>query len=80
MIVRDLIANHGHDIGHRRLVRDEVWCRMQFRSDADLIAFAKSLRWSAFRFVEPAPASEDKPGAVAAAVKPEPAAKHTTKR
>jgi hypothetical protein len=41
MIVRDLIANHGHDIGHRRLVRDEVWCRMEFRSDADLIAFCQ---------------------------------------
>lgn len=58
MIVRDLVANHGHNIGHRRLVKDEVWCRMQFRDDADLVAFAGLLRWSAFRFQPPADAAK----------------------
>jgi hypothetical protein len=52
-IVRDLVANHAHNIGHRRLVRDEVWCRMQFRDESDLAAFAGTLRWSAFRFDSP---------------------------
>jgi hypothetical protein len=53
MIVRDLIANHGHNIGHRRLVQGEVWCRMQFRDERDLTDFAATLRWSAFRLEEP---------------------------
>jgi hypothetical protein len=79
MIVRDLVANHGHDIGHRRLVRDEVWCRLQFRSEADLIAYAKTLRWSAFRFVDPEAKTESKPTPVeSVAVKAD--TKHTAKR
>jgi hypothetical protein len=61
-IVRDLVANHAHSIGHRRLVRDEVWCRMQFRDESDLAAFAGTLRWSAFRFEAPKqPAEQPKP-------------------
>ena len=56
MVIRDLIANHSHTIGHRRLVQGEVWCRLQFRDEKDLNAFASTLRWSAFRFVDPAPA------------------------
>jgi hypothetical protein len=63
-IVRDLVANHAHNIGHRRLVKDEVWARMQFRDQADLTAFAGLLRWSAFRFQEPAaPATQQQPAA-----------------
>lgn len=65
MVVRDLIANHPHSIGHRRLVQGEVWCRMQFRDDADLASFSSLLRWSAFRFQAPQQAP-----AVAPEVKP----------
>lgn len=54
IIVRDLVANHAHNIGHRRLVKDEAWARLQFRDQKDLDAFAGLLRWSAFRFQEPA--------------------------
>lgn len=72
MVVRDLIANHPHSIGHRRLVQGEVWCRLQFRDDADLASFQSLLRWSAFRFQvpqqpgaqptpEPAPVAQPKP-------------------
>jgi hypothetical protein len=55
VIVRDLIANHTHNIGHRRLVQGEVWCRMQFRDQQDEAAFMRTLGWTAFRAVEPAP-------------------------
>jgi hypothetical protein len=54
IIVRDLVAVHSHNIGHRRLVKGEAWCRMQFRDQKDLDALAGTLRWSAFRFEEPA--------------------------
>ncbi len=57
-IVRDLVANHAHNIGHRRLVQGEAWCRMQFRNEEDLAAFAGLLRWSAFRFEAPKAAAE----------------------
>ena len=53
-IFRDLVAIHGHNIGHRRLVKGEVWCRMEFRNQKDFDALAGTLRWSAFRFEEPA--------------------------
>jgi len=53
MVISDLIANQPHSVGHRRLVRDEVWCRMQFHDEADLAAFVRTLRWSAFRFEAP---------------------------
>jgi hypothetical protein len=58
VIVRDLVANQAHNVGHRRLVRDEVWCRMQFRDEADLVSFAKTLRWTAFRFEAPKQAAQ----------------------
>lgn len=72
MIVRDFVANHGFDIGHRRLVKDEVWCRMQFRDEADLHAYAVRQRWSAFRFVDAAasPAATPEPAAVQAESRP----------
>lgn len=63
MIVRDLVANHAHNIGHRRLVKGEVWCRMQFRDAADEAAFMRTLGWSAFRAIEPAQTPEPTPAA-----------------
>jgi hypothetical protein len=44
IVVRDLVARHGHNIGHRRLVAGEAWARLQFRSDADAADFAGALR------------------------------------
>jgi hypothetical protein len=66
IIVRDLVANHSHNIGHRRLVKDEAWARLQFRDQKDLDAFASLLRWSAFRFQEPAQAPASTQAAPAA--------------
>lgn len=80
IIVRDLVANHGHNIGHRRLVKDEAWCRLQFRSQEDLSAFASILRWSAFRFQEPAQATQPPPAQPAAEPAPEPKPKPKPER
>ena len=68
ILVRDLVAIHGHNIGHRRLVKGEAWCRMQFRDQKDLDALAGTLRWSAFKFEEPA--ATPAPAPVSEPVKP----------
>lgn len=51
IVVRDLVARHGHNLGHRKLASGEAWARIQFRSDEDAAAFAATLRWSAFDHV-----------------------------